>query len=113
MPMAVSADMGVSRGAFESVVGLHQFAGVGLGGEEGQFAAQDGGGGEYGEPSRVLAGGPVLAAAEPGEVGVDETESLAVADRAEDQVGKGAGEVEVPVAVLGVGDALGALHDVR
>ena len=36
--------------AFDAAVGAHQLTGMGLGGEEGKFAAKDGGGAEAGEP---------------------------------------------------------------
>ncbi len=62
---------------------------------------------------RALApGGPLFAASELSEVVGDEVQVFTVAYGADDQVGNGAGEVQIAVAVLGVCYALGACDDV-
>src|SRR3954452_13784979 len=72
--------------AFQVHVRAHQLARVGLRGEERELAAQHGRRRDHGQAARVRAGLALLPAAEPGQVGLDEAEPLAVADRADDQV---------------------------
>lgn len=73
----------------------HEFAGVGEGGEEGEFAAEDGGGTDDGEAAGVLPRIARFGAAEEFHVVLHKRQVLPVADGADDDVGQRAGEIQI------------------
>src|SRR5690348_15923864 len=99
------------RFPFQAYMGMHEFAGIGLCRQQRQLSTQDCRCCDDGQPLSVAARLALGPAAQPGQVLVDEIQSLAVADTADDEVGQSAGEVQIAGAVFGEGDALRALHD--
>ena len=77
----------------------HEFAGIRERGEEGEFAAEDGGGADDGEAAGVFAGVARFGAAEQLHVVLHERQVLPVADGADDDVRERAGEIEVGYGV--------------
>ena len=73
----------------------HEFAGICERGEEGEFAAQNGGGTDDGEAAGVFAGVARFGATEEFHIFLHERQVFSVADGAYDDVREGAGEIQI------------------